>query len=124
MKRTVSSLVLVVSLVLAGAAFAQEPGQVQSNRWPQRRAVQWYANQPWLVGSNYIPASAINELEMWQADPFDPKRIDLELGGAEGLGMNTMRVFLHDLLWKQDKEGFKRRIDTFLGLCDKHQIKP
>ena len=80
--------------------------------------------QPWLVGSNYNPASAINQLEMWQADSFDPKRIDLELGWAESLGMNTMRVYLHDLLWQQDAEGFKQRLDTFLTIAAKHKIKP
>jgi hypothetical protein len=122
MKRITTSIVFGLSL-LATAALAQQ-APVETNRWTQERASQWYANQPWLVGSNYIPANAINELEMWQADTFDPKRIDMELGWAEGLGMNTMRVFLHDLLWKQDKEGFKRRIETFLGICDKHKIKP
>lgn len=99
-------------------------GQGQSDRWTQEKANQWYANEPWLVGSNYIPSTAINELEMWQADTFDPKRIDTELGWAEGLGMNTMRVFLHDLLWQQDKQGFKKRVNTFLEICDKHKIKP
>ena len=69
----------------------------QTARWSEAKANGWYAKQPWLVGSNYIPATAINELEMWQADTFDPKRIDLELGWAESIGMNTMRVFLHDL---------------------------
>lgn len=93
-------------------------------RWTEKQANEWYAKQPWLVGSNYIPATAINELEMWQADTFDPKRIDLELGWAESLGMNTMRVFLHDLLWKQDPEGFKKRIDTFLTIAQKHHIRP
>ncbi len=71
---------------------------VQAQQWPAAKANQWYAAQPWLVGSNYIPATAINELEMWQAASFDPARIDLELGWAESIGMNTMRVFLHDLL--------------------------
>ena len=80
-------------------------------RWTPAQAKDWYAQQKWLVGSNYIPANAINQLEMWQADSFDPKRIDLELGWAEGLGMNTMRVFLHDLLWQQDSAGFRKRID-------------
>ena len=61
---------------------------------------------------------------MWQAETFDPKRIDLELGWAEGLGMNTMRVFLHDLLWQQDNAGFKKRIDTFLTISAKHHIRP
>ncbi len=61
---------------------------------------------------------------MWQADSFDPKRIDLELGWAESIGMNTMRVYLHDLLWQQDAEGFKKRLDTFLTISSKHGIKP
>jgi hypothetical protein len=61
---------------------------------------------------------------MWQAENFNPKQIDKELGWAADLGFNTARVFLHDLLWEQDAEGFKTRIDTFLSLCDKHGIKP
>ncbi|MGC2465672.1 MAG: hypothetical protein WA517_10790, partial [Candidatus Acidiferrum sp.] len=87
----------------------------QTTRWTETKANDWYAQQPWLVGSNYIPSTAINELEMWQADTFDPKRIDIELGWAQSLGLNTMRVFLHDLLWKQDPEGFKKRINIFLN---------
>lgn len=93
-------------------------------KWTDQQANDWYAKQPWLVGSNFNPASAINELEMWQADSFDPRRIDLELGWAESLGMNTMRVYLHDLLWQQDAEGFKRRLDKFLSIAAKHRIRP
>src|SRR5437868_2018916 len=108
---------IVVSILLAATALAE------AQRWSEQKARDWYARQPWLIGSNYDPASAINQLEMWQADSFDPKRIDLELGWAEGLGMNTMRVFLHDLLW-QDPEGFKRRLDQFLSIAAKHKIRP
>ena len=96
----------------------------QTQRWTEQAARDWYAKQPWLVGANYIPATAINELEMWQADTFDPKRIDTELAWAESIGMNTMRVFLHDLPWKQDPAGFRKRIDTFLGIAAKHKIRP
>ena len=85
-------------------------------RWSEK-ANAWYAQQPWLVGSNYIPRTAINQLEMWQAETFDLDRIDRELGWAEGLGMNTMRVFLHDLLWQQDAAGFRKRIDQFLAIA-------
>ena len=92
--------------------------------WSEQRAKEWYASQGWLVGANFVPASAINELEMWQADTYDPKRIDLELGWAESIGMNTMRVFLHDLAYQQDPEGFKKRIDQFLTISAKHKIKP
>jgi hypothetical protein len=110
--------VIAVWILLVVTALA-----AQSERWSEQRARDWYARQPWLVGSNYNPASAINQLEMWQADSFDPKRIDLELGWAESLGMNTMRVYLHDLLW-EDAEGFKRRLDQFLSICAKHKIRP
>ena len=109
--------ILSIILLLAFAALGQQ-------KWSEQQARDWYAKQPWLLGSNYNPASAINQLEMWQADSFDPKRIDLELGWAEGLGMNTMRVFLHDLLWQQDAEGFKRRLDRFLTIAAKHKIRP
>ena len=94
------------------------------NPWSKAKAAAWYRAQPWLVGSNYIPADAINQLEMWQAATFDPRRIDLELGWAESIGMNTMRVFLHDLAWQQDPEGFRGRLDTFLTIADKHHIRP
>ena len=101
-----------------------EATRAQSARWTEKTAANWYAKQAWLVGSNYIPADAINELEMWQADTFDAKRIDLELGWAEAIGLNTMRVFLHDLPWQQDPAGFQKRIDTFLQIAAKHHIKP
>jgi hypothetical protein len=115
-KRTL--LALAVLLVSGLATRAQQ------SRWTEKEAADWYAKQPWLVGSNYIPANAINELEMWQADTFDPKRIDTELGWAEAIGLNTMRVFLHDLPWQQDPAGFQNRIDTFLKIAAKHHIKP
>ena len=108
----------LIAATLAGVAMAQPA------RWTEKAANDWYAKQPWLVGSNYLPATAINQLEMWQADTFDPIWIDTELGRAEGLGMNTMRVFLHDLLWKQDSGAFQRRIDKFLSMADRHKIKP
>lgn len=93
-------------------------------RWTEKAAQDWYQQQPWLVGANYTPATAINELEMWQAATFDPKRIDIELGWAQSLGMNTLRVFLHDLVWQQDAAGFQERIDTFLQIAAKHRIRP
>ncbi|HZU25716.1 MAG TPA: cellulase family glycosylhydrolase [Bryobacteraceae bacterium] len=109
---------LIIPALLALTAAAQ------TARWSEQKAADWYRNQPWLVGSNYIPSDAINELEMWQAATFDPKRIDRELGWAEGLGMNTMRVFLHDLLWEQDAAGFRSRIDQFLRIATRHHIRP
>jgi hypothetical protein len=110
-----------LALILCGFSNAQS--QAVRSRWTEQQAKDWYAQQPWLIGSNYIPATAINQLEMWQADSFDPERIDLELGWAESIGLNTMRVFLHDLLWQQDADGFQKRIDTFLTIAAKHHIR-
>ena len=110
--------VLIFLGLYSRAAWTQTP------RWSEEKANQWYANQPWLVGSNYIPQSAINQLEMWQEATFDPAEIDRELGWAESIGMNTMRVFLHDLLWQQDAQGFRNRIDQFLTIAARHHIRP
>ncbi|MDH7640970.1 cellulase family glycosylhydrolase [Sphingomonas oryzagri] len=109
--------------LLAGTALLAAPAHAR-DRWTPAQAKAWYGQQKWLVGSNYLPANAINQFEMWQADTFDPARIDLELGWAQKMGMNTMRVFLHDQLWQQDPKGFAKRIDTFLTIAHKHGIKP
>ena len=109
---------LLVGSASVSAVSAQTP------RWSEHRATAWYAAQPWLVGSNYVPRSAINQLEMWQEATFNPVEIDRELGWAEALGMNTMRVFLHDLLWQQDSIGFRKRIDRFLVIAARHHIRP
>jgi hypothetical protein len=117
--RHFTRLAFPLFIFVALSAVAQAP-----ERWTEAQANDWYAHQPWLVGSDYIPSYAINQLEIWQADTFNPRRIDTELGWAESLGMNTMRVFLHDLLWTQDPDGFRDRIDTFLAICAKHHIRP
>jgi hypothetical protein len=49
-------------------------------------------------------------------------RIDEELAWAQALGFNSVRVFLHDLLWKQDAAGFLDRVDQFLTVAQRHGI--
>ncbi|MDX1892091.1 1,4-beta-xylanase [Mycolicibacterium sp. 050158] len=118
---------LKVPLVLAGGAtIAAVPraGAVGRGRWSADRAGTWYRAQRRLVGANYIPANAINQLEMFQPATYDPRRIDAELGLARNLGLNTLRVFLHDLLWVQDRRGFMRRLMQFVTIAASHAIKP
>jgi hypothetical protein len=115
---------LIAILVLSVCCSTRFLALGQEQKWTEERANQWYRQQPWLVGSNFLPSNAINELEMWQADTFDPKEIDREFGWAENLGMNTMRVFLHNLLWDQDSAGFQRRINEFLSIAASHHIRP
>lgn len=92
--------------------------------WTKEDANGWYDRQPWLVGPNFMPSTAINQLEMWQAETFDTVTINRELGWAASLGMNTARVFLHDLLYEQDSLGFFNRVDIFLRIAQRHKIKP
>ena len=121
---SVKHSVLEVAICVALALLTSAAALAQSSRWSEREAQTWYDRQPWLVGSNYIPEDAVNELEMWQAESFNPTQIEKELGWAEDMGMNTMRVFLHDLLWQEDPEGFKKRMDKFLEIASRHHIKP
>jgi hypothetical protein len=121
MRNRLCLALLVVGLhwVFAGSATAAAQA-----RWTEERANAWYAKQPWLVGANFVPSDAINQLEMFQAETFNPALNDKELALAEGIGMNTMRVFLQDQLWTSDPEGFRKRLDTFLGIAAKHHIRP
>ena len=92
------------------------------DRWTVEAASQWYDALPWLVGCNFTPAYAVNQLEFWQAETFDPNAIDRELGWAAALGMNAVRVYLHDLLWAEDSGRFIARIETYLSIAGKHGI--
>ncbi|MBA2746726.1 MAG: cellulase family glycosylhydrolase [Flavisolibacter sp.] len=93
------------------------------HRWSEARAAEWMEQNGWIVGCNYIPANAINQLEMWQEATFDPARIDVELGWAASLGFNSVRVFLHHLVWEQHPAAYLERIDQFLSIADKHGIR-
>lgn len=115
---------LPVIILLLSVLGPSSSALAATSRWTEERANAWYAQQPWLVGANYVPKNAINQLEMWQKDTFDPAQIELELGWAEKIGMNTMRVFLHDLLWQEDAAGFQKRVDQFLTIAARHKIKP
>ncbi len=117
MPKKISGLMVAVSIFVAAAlpAWAQDP-------WSPEKANEWAAKRGWLVGCNFTPSTAINQLEMWQADTFDPKTIDRELSWAEGLGFTSIRVFLHNLAWQEDSKGFLKRMDEFLGIAHKHHI--
>ena len=118
-----NEIVSIAVLSIAGTACVSAGAQ-DAGRWSAEKANAWYAEQPWLVGANYVPSDAINQLEMFQAATWNPELNDKELGMAEGIGMNTMRVFLQDQLWEQDPEGFKKRLDAFLTIASRHGIRP
>ena len=111
-------LIVTILFLLTTTGCAQ-----QAERWSTEKANAWYASQKWPVGINYVTATAINQFEMWQEETFDPKTMELELGRAGELGFNTVRIFLHDMVWEADPAGFKQRLDTFLGICQKHGMR-
>lgn len=111
----------VAFLVLAVLAMVTKT--VSAQVWPISKAKKWYGKQGWLVGANYTPAYAINQLEFWQQETFDIDQINKEFGWAEKIGMNCMRVYLHHVVWQQDKAGFKKRMNQVLATARKHRIK-
>ncbi len=106
---------LVVLALFAADARAAE-------RWSKEKAERWARETPWLVGCNFIPSSAVNQLEMWQTDTFDPVTIDRELGWAESLGFNSVRVFLHHLAYQAHPQGFIKRGAMLHASAEKHKI--
>ena len=114
MKRTGIILLLLITSIATIA---------QSKIWTKQQANDWYKKQGWLVGADFLPSTAINQLEMWQAETFDSATIDRELSWAHNIGMNVMRVYLHDLAWQEDPEGFKNRMNRYLAISTKNQIK-
>lgn len=116
-------LMIILADMVCAASVCLADSATTSTRWPAEKANAWYAENNWLVGCNFTTSSAINQLEMWQADTFDPATIDRELGWAQSLGFTSIRVFLHNLLWQQDSRGFLDRMEQFLAMSDKHHIK-
>lgn len=107
---------LVMMLSLGEASVAQRAV------WSKDAAAAWYAGKGWLHGCDFIPSTAINQLEMWQEPTFDSATIDRELGYAASIGLNCMRVFLHHVAWQEDPAGFKQRMDRYLGIAAGHHI--
>ncbi|MDR3250678.1 MAG: cellulase family glycosylhydrolase [Tannerella sp.] len=113
-------LFLIIFAAIMISACNNQPGV--RDVWTKEQANEWYKQWGWLRGCDFIPSTAINQLEMWQAETFDAATIERELGWAEDIGMNCMRVYLHHVAWVADKEGFKKRINEYLTIAAKHRI--
>jgi hypothetical protein len=99
------------------------PRPADRARWDRDRARSWQERTGWLSGCNFVPSTASNQLEMLQAATFDTETIDRELGwAASTLGMNSIRLFLHDLLWVTDGPAFLDRVDRVLEIAGAHGI--
>ena len=115
-------IIILAAAALAMVACAEKTEK--SARWTPEQAQAWYDEQGWLVGCDYIPADAINQIEMWSGSTYNHDLIDKELGWAEGLGFNTLRVYLSSVVYENDPQGLKDRMSDFLGICEAHSIRP
>jgi hypothetical protein len=95
---------------------------MDEHRWTAERAWAWVQGREPVRGCNYVPSTAVNTTEMWQADSFDPETIARELGWAAQVGLNSCRVFVQYLVWQDDPHGLRQRLDHFLCLADDHGL--
>jgi hypothetical protein len=131
MKKLSAFVIILAVVTIANAAFGVEvevkegvsAGEFTGKQWSPEKANKWYDAQPLPCGFNYIPANAISYTEMWMPYNFDPELIDKELALAEGVGFNCLRVILPFVVWEHDPQAFKKRLDTFLDICDKRGLK-
>ena len=76
-----------------------------------------------LIGSNYTPAYAVNQVQFWH--DFRPDVVDKELAAARKyFGISTLRVYLHDINFFEEKKVLMANLETFLTICAKHGIRP
>lgn len=128
MKKQIYALLIILLISFGFGACNQTKRSDEATQteirevWTADQANDWYQDWGWLRGANFIPSTAINQLEMWQKETFDPKTIDRELGFAQEIGLNSMRVYLHHLAWKIDPEGFKNRMNEYLDIASKRNI--
>lgn len=74
-----------------------------------------------LRGANYVPSYARNDVQIWM--DYDAAVVDRELGYAERLKLNTVRVFLQVAVYEQDPQRFLDNFESFLSLCENHHIR-
>ena len=90
---------------------------LRRGRWSEEAAAAWYSARPWLCGCNFLPSTAVNFIDMWQAASFDPETIERELGWARDIGFNSLRTNLPFDVWRADRNGLVERIDRFLSIA-------
>lgn len=100
-----------------------QPVAGTSDRWSPQQAWRWYNRIGPIRGVNYLPAYCVNTLELWQAETFRPREIERELGWAAEVGLNSLRLFLHNLVWEADAESANARLDAFLTIAWRHGLR-
>jgi hypothetical protein len=125
MRKSILFFMLTIAVSLYGYAQQTETGgtaQLLAGQWSVEKANAWYAKQKWIVGCNFVPSTAVNDVEFWQDETFDLPTIDKELGLARAWGINSVRVFLNYVVWEAEAEKLKSNFKKFLDVAKKHGI--
>lgn len=117
--KTVLPIGIMLTLVIVRTS--AEPS-MQPEQWSVEKANQWYASQSWIVGCNFLPSTAVNDVEMWQSESFDLQTIDEELALARQWGFNSVRVFLNYIVWEAEPDALKKNFTAFLEIAEKHGL--
>lgn len=126
MKKTISvifALLCAVTMLCAAPKKAKVETPVAGERWSEEKANEWYARQQWPVGCVFMPSYAGTPVELWGAEYFQPDVLDRELSLAQDLGFNVIRLFMCDIVWQNDPEGYMDRLEQTIALAHKHGLR-
>jgi len=74
-----------------------------------------------IRGANYTPSYASTSIATWSS--YDGTVIDRELGFARRLSLNSVRVFLQYVAYRENPSLFLQRIQDFAGIAARHDIR-
>ena len=91
-------------------------------QWTEQEINEWYAKQPWLRGTNFLPSDCINRLDMWQSFGREEhlKTAETELKLSEETGFNTVRLWCNFDVYYKEPEEFMQTLESYISLCAKY----
>ncbi|MBL7041288.1 MAG: hypothetical protein ISR77_21810, partial [Pirellulaceae bacterium] len=112
--RKTTAILLLATLVLSATFCAAAVPEDNSSEFP-------FGDFSWMHGANYTPSYAATDVETWLN--YDPAVVDRELGYAERIGLNCVRVFLQSLVYEHAPEKFLGNFADFVDRADSHGLK-
>ena len=93
-------------------------------RWSKEKAWNFWNNNPWMVGCNYVPALTPG-LSIWQEDTIEEilPSVHKELQLMKEIGFNTVRMWLEFDIWYHERDKYLDRVDRVLTILDSYGIK-
>lgn len=74
-----------------------------------------------ITGAIYIPYEAYNAPQFWKG--FDARETDRDLGYAQKIHLNALRVWASYEYWKMAPAKFQANFDRFLAVAKRHDIR-